>query len=90
MFKKCQKIFQLFFYRKSTSESSSETLRRNQEKTQQQPMNKYQKIENPPTELPPLPPTANNGSESVRQHGATTNFSKPVSENLQFFEMKNY
>lgn len=58
----------------ANSENSRSTLRRNQEENHHR--DSYQKIENPPMELPPPPPK---GSEPLRVHGsATTNFSKTV------------
>lgn len=50
------------------------TLRRNQEET---PLNRYQKLENPPSSLPPPPPSNNGNNDTMRLHSsATANFSK--------------
>lgn len=92
-----KKTYGTFFHRKSNSETNGEnrsTLRRNQEINQMNqrdvPMNKYQKIDNPPLELPPPPPTAiNNGQEAIRHESATTNFSKTVKKFKLIFRNLN-
>lgn len=72
--------------RKSNSEANA-TLRRNQEMSNSNqrdlPMNKYQKIDNPPVELAPLPPSSNNGTDQMRNGSSTTNFSKPVTFGIE-------
>lgn len=66
----------------SNGSESRATLRRNQEASLQREssLNRFQKIENPPSSIPPPPPSVNNaGPDSMRLHGsATTNFSKSV------------
>lgn len=51
------------------------TLRRNQEETSQ--LNRYQKLENPPTSMPPPPPSNNANNDSMRLHtSAAASYSK--------------
>ncbi|CRL01687.1 CLUMA_CG014906, isoform A, partial [Clunio marinus] len=59
------------------------TIRRGQDfQRKDSTMNKYQKLENPPSTLPPPPPSSNMGSDSVRVRGsATTNFAKSQIQN---------
>lgn len=51
------------------------TLRRNREDSS--PLNRYQKLENPPSSLPPPPPSNKASNDTMRLHAnATANFSK--------------
>lgn len=54
------------------------TLRRNENGSHQRDsINRYQKIDNPPSSLPPPPPSNNPGTDSMRINGsASANFSK--------------